>query len=31
VGAESALERALKLNPKLAQQAKGDPDLGKLE
>lgn len=29
-GARSALERALKLNPKLAQQAKSDPDLEKL-
>lgn len=29
-GAEAALERALKLNPKLAQQAKSDPDLEKL-
>jgi uncharacterized Ntn-hydrolase superfamily protein len=29
-GAEAALERALKLNPKLEQQAKSDPDLEKL-
>ncbi len=29
-GARSALERALKLNAKLAQQAKNDPDLEKL-
>jgi uncharacterized Ntn-hydrolase superfamily protein len=29
-GAEAALERAVKLNPRLARQAKGDPDLGKL-
>jgi len=29
-GAKTALERALKLNPKLQQQASKDPDLEKL-